>query len=63
MAEQESVGFTSPHKYIENTSTSGTTCTEHLLNTSRGPQTPKRTRKYACIMGRTKERKGRKERN
>ena len=29
----------SPHKYIKNTSTSGTTSTEHVLNTSRRPQT------------------------
>ena len=28
-----------PHKYIRNTSTCGTTPTEHLLNTGRRPQT------------------------
>ena len=28
-----------PHKYIRNTSTRGTTPTEHLLNTGRRPQT------------------------
>ena len=30
---------TPPHKYIRNTSTCGTTPTEHLLNTCRRPQT------------------------
>ena len=33
-----------PHKYIINTSTCGTTPTEHLLNTSRGPQTSQKAR-------------------
>ena len=28
-----------PHKYIKNTSTCGTTLTEHLLNTGRRPLT------------------------
>ena len=32
----------SPHKYIKNISTCGTTATEHLLNTGRRPQTSKR---------------------
>ena len=35
--------FTSPHKCIKNTSTNGTILTD-LLNSSRGPQTPKWTR-------------------
>ena len=31
-----------PHKHIRNTSTCGTTPTEHLLNTGRRPQTSQR---------------------
>ena len=34
-----------PHKYIKNTSTCGTTPTEHLLNISRRPQTSQKARK------------------
>ena len=33
-----------PHKYIENTSTCGTTPTEHLLNAGRRPQTSQKAR-------------------
>ena len=33
-----------PHKYIKKTSTCGTAPTEHLLNTSRRPQTSQKTR-------------------
>ena len=33
-----------PHKYIRNTSTCGTTPTEHLLNTGRRPQTSQKAR-------------------
>ena len=33
-----------PHKYIRNTSTCGTTPTEHLLNAGRRPQTPQKAR-------------------
>ena len=33
-----------PHKYIKNTSTSGTTPTEHLRNTGRRPQTSQKAR-------------------
>ena len=33
-----------PHKYIRNTSTCGTTPTEHLLNAGRGPQTSQKAR-------------------
>ena len=33
-----------PHKYIRNTSTRGTTPTEHLLNAGRRPQTSQRAR-------------------
>ena len=51
--------FTSPHKYIKNTSTNETILTEHLLNTSGEPQTPKRTRKIPTQLGRMKERKKR----
>ena len=37
--------LTSFHKHIQNTSSSGTICTEHLLNTGRRPQTSERARK------------------
>ena len=43
--EQEDIEFIFPHKCIRNTSTNATILTEHQLNTSRGPRTPKRTRK------------------
>ena len=33
-----------PHKYIKNTSTCGTTPTEHLLNAGRRPQTSQNAR-------------------
>ena len=33
-----------PHKYIRNTSTCGTTPTEHLLNDGRRPQTSQKAR-------------------
>ena len=33
-----------PHKYIRNTSTCGTTPTEHLLNAGRRPQTSQKAR-------------------
>ena len=33
-----------PHKYIRNTSTCGTTATEHLLNAGRRPQTSQKAR-------------------
>ena len=33
-----------PHKYIKNTSTCGTTPTEHRLNTGRRPQTSQKAR-------------------
>ena len=35
----------SPHRYIKNTPTRGTTPTEHLLNAGRRPQTSKKARK------------------
>ena len=53
--------YTSPHKYIKNTSTNGEILTEHLLNSSGGPWTPKRTRKIPVQPGRMKEGKKRKE--
>ena len=34
-----------PHKYIRNTSTCGTTPTEHLLNAGRRPQASQKARK------------------
>ena len=47
-----------PHKLIKNTSTHGKIIIEHLLNTSRGPQTPinKRTRKIPIKPGKTRKR-------
>ena len=36
------------HKYIRNTSTYGTTPTEHLLNTGRRPQTSQKARNSPC---------------
>ena len=56
MAEED-VELTSPHKYTKSTATHGTVFTEHLLNTSRGPQTPERTRKIPTYPGRMEERK------
>ena len=49
----------SPHRYIKNTYTCGTTLIEHLLNTDRRPQTPKRARKYQhnCTGQKKKEEK------
>ena len=47
--------LTSPHKYFKNTSANGTVITEHLLNTSRIPWGPKRTRKIPWQPGRMKE--------
>ena len=44
---QQDVEFISSHKRIKNTSKNGTILTEHLLNTSRGLRTPKRTRKIS----------------
>ena len=35
-----------PHKYINTTSTCGTTPTEHLLNAGRRTRTPQKARKY-----------------
>ena len=37
-------GHLRPHKYIRNTSTCGTTPTEHLLNTGRRPQASQKAR-------------------
>ena len=37
-----------PHKYIRNTSTCGTTPTEHRLNAGRRPQTSQKARKSPC---------------
>lgn len=50
-----------PHKLIKNTSTLGKILTEHLLNTSRGPQTPEWTRKIPAQPSRMKERRREKE--
>ena len=43
-----------PHKYIRNTSTCGTTPTEHLLNTGRRPQTSQKARNSPTYLGRAK---------
>ena len=37
-----------PHKFIRNTSTCGTTPTEHLLSAGRRPQTSQKARNYLC---------------
>ena len=46
-----------PHKLIKDTSTHGKILTEHLLNTSRGPQAPvnKRTRKIPIKPGKMRK--------
>ena len=52
-----------PYKLVKNTSTHGKILTEHLLNTSRGPQTPikKRTRKIPIKPGKIRKREREKE--
>ena len=45
-----------PHKYIRNTSTHGTTPTEHLLNAGR-PQTSQKARNSPMYLGRAKEKR------
>ena len=57
MTESKDVEFASPHKNTKNTSANGTVLTEHLLNTSRRPWTPKRRRKIPTQPGRMTERK------
>ena len=44
-----------PHKYIRNTSTCGTTPTEHLLNAGRRPQTSQKARNSPTYLGRQKK--------
>ncbi|XP_054945520.1 acyl-CoA dehydrogenase family member 11 isoform X2 [Physeter macrocephalus] len=44
-----------PHKYIRNTSTCGTTPTEHLLNAGRRPQTSQKAKSSPTYLGRAKE--------
>ena len=46
-----------PHKYIRNTSTCGTTPTEHLLNAGRRPQTSQKARNSPTYLGRAKEKR------
>ena len=46
-----------PHKYIRNTSTCGTTPTEHLLNAGRRPQTSQKARNSPTHLGRAKEKR------
>lgn len=55
MVELKDEEFTSPHKYIKNKSTNVTIFTDHMLNTSKRPQTPKSTRKIPMQLGRMKE--------
>ena len=43
-----------PHKYIRNTSTCGTTPTEHLLNGGRRPQPSQKTRNSPTYLSRAK---------
>ena len=53
-----------PHKYIKNTSTCGTTPTEHLLNTGRRPQTSQKARKSPHTwVGQKKKKKKQRQRN
>ena len=51
-----------PHKYIRNTSTHGTTPTEYLLNTGRGPQTSKKARNSPTYLGGAKEKRKNRDR-
>ena len=46
-----------PHKYIRNTSTCGTTLTEHLLNAGRRPQSSQKARNSprTCVGQKKKE--------
>ena len=48
--------FISPHTHIKNISTNGTILTEYLLNTSRGPWTPKKTKNLPNVTGYHKQR-------
>ena len=50
------------HKCIRNTSTCGTTPTEHLLNAGRRPQTYQKARNSLCTWGQKKKRKKKKQR-
>ena len=45
-----------PHKYIRNTSTCGTTPTEHLLNAGKRPQTSQ-SKKIPTFLSRAKEKR------
>ena len=46
-----------PHKYIRNTSTCGTTPTEHLVNVGRRSQTSQKARNSPTYLGRAKEKR------
>ena len=46
-----------PHKYIRNTSTCGTTSTEHLLNAGRRPQTSQKARNSPSTWGGQRKKK------
>ena len=52
-----------PHKYIRNTSTCGTTPTEHLLNTGRRPQTSQKARNSPCTWVGQKKKKKQRQKN
>ena len=45
------------HRYSRNTSTCGTTPTEHLLNVGRRHQTPQKARNSPTYLGRAKEKR------
>ena len=46
-----------PHRYIRNTSTCGTTPTEHPLNVGRRPQTSQKAGDPPTYLGRAKEKR------
>ena len=52
-----------PHKYIKNTSTCGTTPTEHLLNAGRRPQTSQKARKSPHTWVGQKKKKKQRQKN
>ena len=52
-----------PHKYIKNTSTYGTTPTEHILNAGRRPQTSQKARKSPCTWVGQKKKKKQRQKN
>ena len=51
------------HKYIRNTSTCGTTPTEHLLNAGKRPQNSQKARNSLTYLGRAKEKRKQGQKN